>query len=51
MTLRMPIFSTVIPDARSAIRDPGANTRLYDPLGSGFSLREPRNDGAHLRLG
>ncbi len=35
----------VIPDARSAIRNPGANEALYDPLGSGFSLREPRNDG------
>ncbi|HVV31687.1 MAG TPA: methylenetetrahydrofolate--tRNA-(uracil(54)-C(5))-methyltransferase (FADH(2)-oxidizing) TrmFO, partial [Vitreimonas sp.] len=27
-----------------AIRNPGANDALYDPLASGFSLREPRND-------
>ncbi len=37
---------SVIPDARSAIRNPGATSTVsYDPLGSGFSLREPRNDG------
>jgi|CXWL01.1.fsa_nt_gi methylenetetrahydrofolate--tRNA-(uracil-5-)-methyltransferase len=37
---------SVIPDARSAIRDPGAASNALDgPLGSGFSLREPRNDG------
>jgi len=35
---------SVIPEARSAIRDPGANTALDEPLGSGLSLREPRND-------
>lgn len=38
----------VIPDARSAIRNPGANVRLFDPLGSGFSLREPQNDEIEL---
>ena len=27
-----------------AIRNPGANDESNDPLGSGFSLREPRND-------
>jgi hypothetical protein len=26
------------------IRNPGANAAPYGPLGSGFSLREPRND-------
>jgi 2-oxoglutarate dehydrogenase E2 component (dihydrolipoamide succinyltransferase) len=36
--------TSVIPDARSAIRDPGANNAPV-ALGSGFSLREPRNDG------
>lgn len=35
----------VIPDTRSVIRDPGAGTQPFDPLGSGFGLRPPRNDG------
>jgi methylenetetrahydrofolate--tRNA-(uracil-5-)-methyltransferase len=30
--------------AEGAIRNPGANDELDDPLGSGFSLREPRDD-------
>ncbi len=37
--------SHVIPDARSAIRNPGATVAHYDPLGSGLGLRPPRNDG------
>lgn len=41
--MKNPTLS-VIPDARSAIRDPGANTQLRDPLGREFSLREPRDD-------
>jgi hypothetical protein len=37
----------VIPDARSAIRNPGdRKTRRFRPLGFGFTLRVPRNDGA-----
>lgn len=35
----------VIPYALSAIRNLGANAEPFDPLGSGFSLRAPRNDG------
>ena len=40
--------STVIPDARTASRNPATNTAPVDPLGSGFSLREPRNDGVNF---
>ena len=37
---------SVIPDAQSAIRDPGDRRALHLPLGSGFSaIAEPRNDG------
>lgn len=38
--------SPVVPDARSAIRNPSAaSAALCDPLGSGFpSIAEPRND-------
>jgi hypothetical protein len=39
-----PQVNFVIPDARSAIRNPGADEAPFDPLGSGFSLREPRSD-------
>ena len=39
----------VMPDARSAIRDPGDRRPHRLPLGSGFSLREPRNDERRLR--
>jgi hypothetical protein len=34
----------VVPDARSAIRKPGDDKAERLPLGSGFSLRESRND-------
>jgi 2-oxoglutarate dehydrogenase E2 component (dihydrolipoamide succinyltransferase) len=44
--------SAVIPDARSAIRNPGTpSTAPHDPLAPGFSASaEPRNDGRELRL-
>lgn len=36
---------TVIPDTRSVIRDRGDHKAVRLPLGPGFSLREPRDDG------
>ncbi len=40
---------SVIPGSRSDTRNPGAASAvLYDPLGSGFALRAPRNDGCWL---
>ncbi len=48
--LKLSENSAVIPDARSAIRNPGAASAALDaPLGSGFSAAaEPRNDGEIL---
>ncbi len=44
------IEASVIPEARSAIRNPGDRS-AREPLGSGFSaIAEPRNDGNELRL-
>jgi hypothetical protein len=44
------LLMLVIPDARSAIRNPGANAPPFDHLGSGFSPASsagaPRNDKA-----
>ena len=41
--------TSVIPGLRSKTRNPGATrTALYDPLGSGFALRAPRNDGVYI---
>src|SRR5690606_22091871 len=44
--VRMPTFTfVVILDARSAIRDRGDSSTVHLPLGPGFTLREPRDDG------
>ena len=42
--LGFAVWIFVIPDARSAIRNPGGDETARLPLSSGFSLREPRND-------
>jgi hypothetical protein len=41
-------FGFVIPDARSAIRNPGDRKAVCLPLGSGLGLRPPRNDEVNL---
>src|SRR5262245_19079676 len=41
-------FFSVIPDARSAIRNPGDRRAVRLQLDSGFGLRPPRNDSVHV---
>ncbi len=45
------VLELVRHSGRAEIRNPGANTQSYYPLGFGFSaIAEPRNDGAVFAL-